>query len=203
LRDRRIKASLETVQKSLVGDYRAEHIFTLKQSTTAYRYYQQLIVDCDQEIQQRIQGFQSKHSTPTAPAESAPPSTMTESFNLRSHLERIFGVDLTAIPGFDCLRVQAIFSELGAQICRSFKPPMHLLPGSISVPKTAPAPDAASALQKSNLEIASPNSFDLPLKPFPTASPIWATICVLNGPDMARRRRSKIQLTKSLAFSIS
>src|SRR5215468_8923170 len=61
LRDYRIKASLETVRKSLVGDYRREHIFTLKQSLTAYRYYQQLIADCDQEIQQRIQSFETKN----------------------------------------------------------------------------------------------------------------------------------------------
>src|SRR5213594_1837998 len=36
LRNHRIKASVETVTKSLVGDYRPEHIFTLKQSLTAY-----------------------------------------------------------------------------------------------------------------------------------------------------------------------
>src|SRR6187399_68164 len=58
LRDYRIKASIETVTKSLVGDYRAEHIFTLKQSLTAYRYYQQLVADCDQEVQRRIETFQ-------------------------------------------------------------------------------------------------------------------------------------------------
>src|SRR5215468_8664344 len=61
LRDHRIKATVETVTKSLVGDYRPEHIFTLKQSLTAYRYYQQLIADCDQEIQQRIQSFETKN----------------------------------------------------------------------------------------------------------------------------------------------
>src|SRR3979490_2435146 len=65
LRNHRIKASIETVRKSLVGDYRPEHIFTLKQSLTAYRHYQQLIVDCDQEIQQRVQTFQSKDDGPT------------------------------------------------------------------------------------------------------------------------------------------
>src|SRR5215472_5366199 len=50
-RDYRIKASVETVTKSLVRDYR-EHIFTLKQSLNAYRYYQQLLTDCDREVQQ-------------------------------------------------------------------------------------------------------------------------------------------------------
>jgi len=117
LRDYRIKASIETVTKSLVGDYRPEHIFTLKQSLTAYRHYQQLIADCDQEVQRRIETFQSKDAGPTAPADSASPATAPQtSFDLRTHLERIFGVDLTRIPGFDVLRVQTIFSELGADL---------------------------------------------------------------------------------------
>jgi len=73
LRDPRIKASIETVTKSLVGDYRPEHIFTLKQSLTAYRYYQQLIGDCDHEIQQRIQAFDSKDQGPTAAADAGYP----------------------------------------------------------------------------------------------------------------------------------
>src|SRR5207245_7010893 len=59
LRDHRIKASIETVTKSLVGDYRREHIFTLQQSLTAYRHYQKLIADCDQDVQQRVEAFQS------------------------------------------------------------------------------------------------------------------------------------------------
>lgn len=122
LRDHRIQASIETVTKSLVGDYRPEHIFTLKQSLTAYRYYQQLIADCDQEVQLRIQAFDTKNTNddgPTATAESSPTSTSsTSSFDLRSHLERIFGVDLTLIPGFECLRIQTIFGELGADLSK-------------------------------------------------------------------------------------
>jgi transposase len=120
LRDHRIKASIETVTKSLVGDYRPEHIFTLKQSLTAYRHYQQLIADCDQEVQQRIQAFDNtKDDGPTATAESSSMTTSTtSSFDLRSHLERIFGTDLTLIPGFECLRIQTIFSELGADLSK-------------------------------------------------------------------------------------
>jgi transposase len=119
LRDHRIKASVETVTKSLVGDYRPEHIFTLKQSLTAFRYYLQLIADCDREIQQRIQAFDSKNDEPTAPADTTDTATLTESsFDLRSHLERIFGVDLTAVPGFECLRIQTILSELGPDLSK-------------------------------------------------------------------------------------
>jgi len=123
LRDHRIKASIETVTKSLVGDYRAEHIFTLKQSLTAYRHYQQLIADCDQEVQQRVQAFDTQNTkddgpTATATDESSSTTTSTSSFDLHSHLERIFGTDLTLIPGFECLRIQTIFSELGADLSK-------------------------------------------------------------------------------------
>ena len=119
LRDHRIKASVETVTKSLVGDYRAEHIFTLKQSLTAYRHYQQLIADCDQEVQQRIQAFDSKNAGPSAPADASPSAAADPPrFDLHSHLERIFGVDLTLIPGFECLRIQTLLSELGADLSK-------------------------------------------------------------------------------------
>jgi len=42
LRHPRVRASQETIMKSLVGDYREEHLFTLRQSLKAYRYYQEL-----------------------------------------------------------------------------------------------------------------------------------------------------------------
>jgi transposase len=54
LRDRRIKASEDTVAKSLIGDYRREHLFTLRQSLESFRHYQELISDCDTEIEQSI-----------------------------------------------------------------------------------------------------------------------------------------------------
>ncbi len=39
LRNGRIQASEEVIAKSLVGDYRPEHLFTLQQSLTAYRSF--------------------------------------------------------------------------------------------------------------------------------------------------------------------
>jgi transposase len=43
LRDGRVKATADTIAKSLVGDYRREHLFTLGQSLAAFRHYQELI----------------------------------------------------------------------------------------------------------------------------------------------------------------
>src|SRR4029453_12914790 len=45
LRNCRIKADLATIRKSLVGNWRVEHVFTLRQSRELYRTYQQRIVE--------------------------------------------------------------------------------------------------------------------------------------------------------------
>jgi hypothetical protein len=119
LRDYRIKASEKIVTKSLVGTYRREHIFTLRQSRTAYRHYQQLISDCDREIQQRIEAFDPNNSGSSHSANSNDSAVSNpKDFDLKTHLERIYGVDLTAIPGFQCLRVQTLLSELGANLSK-------------------------------------------------------------------------------------
>lgn len=40
LTDLRIKADRKTILKSLEGDYRPEHLFTLRQALSSYRHYQ-------------------------------------------------------------------------------------------------------------------------------------------------------------------
>src|SRR6266576_6831586 len=46
LRDPRIQADTETIRKSLEGNWRPEHLFTLGQSRDLYRIDQQQIVNC-------------------------------------------------------------------------------------------------------------------------------------------------------------
>ncbi|MCU1297937.1 MAG: transposase [Acidobacteriaceae bacterium] len=53
-RDGRIAASKETIARALVGDYRPEHLFTLRQSLEAYRQYQRWIAACDGEIERQL-----------------------------------------------------------------------------------------------------------------------------------------------------
>ncbi|MBV9443548.1 MAG: IS110 family transposase [Acidobacteriaceae bacterium] len=50
----RVRSSQDTVAKTLEGDYRSEHLFTLKQSLAGYRYYQQQIQEVDREIQRQM-----------------------------------------------------------------------------------------------------------------------------------------------------
>ena len=102
LRNWCVHASAETITKALVGDYRPEHVFTLRQSLGAYRYYQQLVVDCDVEIERHLTAVPDAQPGVCAPPASVArrkPRGNEPRFDLRAHLHRIFGVDLTTIPG--------------------------------------------------------------------------------------------------------
>ncbi|MGA2922369.1 MAG: IS110 family transposase [Candidatus Sulfotelmatobacter sp.] len=122
LRDRRIKAGADTIAKSLVGDYRREHLFTLRQSLAAFRHYQELIAACDREIAQSLEEFESKVDPPpgsTSPShDGSKPKTSEPGFDLQTHLHRIFGVDLTQVPGINVLTTQTLLAEIGPDLSR-------------------------------------------------------------------------------------
>ena len=67
LRDPHIRASEETIRKSLVGNWRPEHLFTLKQSREIYRHYQEQIAACDEEIEKLVAGFAPRVDPETRP----------------------------------------------------------------------------------------------------------------------------------------
>jgi transposase len=115
LRNERIKASEEVIAKSLVGDYRPEHLFTLRQSLTAYRSYQKLIDDCDREIRERLHDFQPPPSPPSEKPQEQKSSSklLCPDGVLKSELKRVFGIDLTQIPGIRTGIAQTLFGEIG------------------------------------------------------------------------------------------
>lgn len=124
LRDYRIKASEETVAKSLVGDYRPEHLFTLRQSLEAWRYHRKLIADCDDEVQRYLAGFQSKidpKQRPLPPRKKTSSSKLHSScpgYDLRTEHYRILGVDLTEVPSINTLTVHSLLAEVGPDLSK-------------------------------------------------------------------------------------
>jgi FMN phosphatase YigB (HAD superfamily) len=60
LRHRSIQADEETILKSLQGDWREEHLFTLKQSREMYTHYRNNIEACDQKIAELVRTFEPK-----------------------------------------------------------------------------------------------------------------------------------------------
>ena len=63
----RVKSPRDKVAQALVGDYRPEHLFTLKQSLAGYRYYQKLILELDQETARLMQALPSGTENPIPP----------------------------------------------------------------------------------------------------------------------------------------
>src|SRR6201989_1316459 len=51
MRDSRCHASVETIEKALAGNYRAEHLFALEQALALYDTYQQKAFACDARIE--------------------------------------------------------------------------------------------------------------------------------------------------------
>lgn len=122
LRDGRVKASSETIRKALVGDYRREHLFTLRQSLQAYRHYQTLMAACDQEIAEYLREFDSKIDPDQhpLPPERYPHRRRKNEFHfeMRTELYRILGVDLTAIPGLNAITAHTFLAEVGPDLSR-------------------------------------------------------------------------------------
>jgi transposase len=73
-----------------------------------------MIEACDREIRQHLEQFQPP-TTPTAPPSEAEAATNRQSTEgiLRSELQRVWGVDLTRIPGIRTGIAQMLFGEIG------------------------------------------------------------------------------------------
>lgn len=108
LRDPRCKNSVETISRSLHGNYRAEHLFSLRQAVELYEFYQAKIGDCDRQILEQLQKFDAVPKDPNG----KPPATLEEA------LQQIAGVDLTRIDGINSATALKIISEIGIDMSR-------------------------------------------------------------------------------------
>jgi transposase len=123
--DPRIRATKDTIIKSLVGDYRPEHLFTLKQSVNLYRHYQKEISDCESELQRFLKRLESKANPAEQPLPPAKDSVRkckvmlaAKALSFREEAYRILGVDLTTVPGLSVLNVQTIVAEVGPNLSK-------------------------------------------------------------------------------------
>ena len=118
----RVRSDQQTVIKSLVGNYRSEHLFTLKQSLTAYKHYRELMAECDREIERLTRQLNSRIDPPQK--EPMPPADLRfrkrskNQFHcdMSSELTRVLGVDLTTIPGISALTAHTLLSEIGSDL---------------------------------------------------------------------------------------
>jgi transposase len=117
MKNKGIRASVEEIAKSLEGNWRAEHLFALKQALSAFDFVGTQLTECDQEIERQLQTLQAHDGEPGKPkrygrARNAP------KFDLRTRLFKMCGVDLTRIDGIDVTTALAVVSETGGDMSR-------------------------------------------------------------------------------------
>lgn len=126
MRDKRCKNSQETIARSLHGNYRSEHLFSLQQAVELYEFYQQKIADCDQQILDQLKVCDASEDNDP---DNSPPRSMEEA------LQRMSGVDLSSINGISTNTALKIIAEIGIDMSRwksakHFASWLGLCPGS-------------------------------------------------------------------------
>lgn len=131
MRNYRCKKDEAEIAKALTGTWREEHLFVLKQSLEMYDFYTRQIEACDAEIE-RTYGHTRREQEGR---EDSPPSASGRKRNshsknaprgvqIRRHLKRICGVDVTAIDGFGESLAQEAVMETGTSL-RQFPTEKH------------------------------------------------------------------------------
>jgi len=128
--DPRVHKSAEQIARCLQGDYRPEHLFVLRQALAAYRFFLEQIRDCDGEVER----YTGELEQAAGRADTALPPAAAETrkrkagnvpqYDVRTHLYRLAGVDLTRIPGIGELTAQGLISETGLDMSR-WQTPKH------------------------------------------------------------------------------
>ena len=120
-RNYRCKNSLEIIQRSLTGNYRDEHLFSLSQALELFDIYQNKIAACDEMIEKQLSTFEDTNKmdvTNLKKQSIKKKSKNAPRFDVRSHLFRMVGVDLTVIPGIEAYSALKIISEIGLDLSR-------------------------------------------------------------------------------------
>lgn len=109
------------IAQALTGNYRPEHVFALKQSLALYDEYTAHVQECDAEIERYITSLVPETSDlpPLPPSEKRDSNSKNApSYDARTLLYRLTGVDLVAISGLNENTVQTILSEVGLDMTR-------------------------------------------------------------------------------------
>jgi transposase len=106
--------------KALTGNYRAEHVFALKQALALYDAYTEQIRECDQEIERQYTALKPIHDDDLPPLDTSDKKNTHSKngppYDARTLLYHLLGVDLVAINGLNASTVEDIISEIGTNI---------------------------------------------------------------------------------------
>ena len=112
-----VKAPTEVIVEALQGDYRTEHCSNCKQPSISMMSDQRKILECEAQVEQHLQQWETKVDFEQALAQTGALQTRSASVRLELHrqaqLVSVCGVDLTRVPGLSTLAVRTIIGETG------------------------------------------------------------------------------------------
>jgi transposase len=120
LRDERCRRSEAELARALQGNWRAEHLFALRQALALYRCYHAQLQECDEQIAAYLGTFADKSSGQAPPPKPRKRGRKANDarFDVRGSLFRLAGVDLTVIEGIDAATALVLVSELGTDLSK-------------------------------------------------------------------------------------
>ncbi|NBA98609.1 IS110 family transposase [Pseudomonas sp. R5(2019)] len=120
LSDRRIRATKDTIARSLQGNWRAEHLHALEQEVACYDFFEQQIAGCDAAISDAMEQLPVLDDAPQPSKKvlRSPHRSTADQAALHQALWRIMGVDLTAIPTIGVDTALVLASEIGPDLSR-------------------------------------------------------------------------------------
>jgi hypothetical protein len=124
MRDRNCKKSAEEIGKALTGTWREEHLFVLKQSLEMYDFYTKEVEECDAEIERMYAlirpDWEGGELRPLPPKKrnSHSKNAPEKQEEIRAHLKRISGVDLSVVDGFGVSLAQTVIMEVGTDMSK-------------------------------------------------------------------------------------
>ena len=117
LKNSRIRASGEEIARSLQGNWRAEHLFALRQALDAFDFCARQLAQCDAQIEAQLASLRKTAADP-AKGKRRGSARNAPKFDLRARLFQMCGVDLTRIDGVDVTTALVVVSEIGADLGR-------------------------------------------------------------------------------------
>ena len=115
------KESETTIAAALTGNYRAEHVFTLKQAVALYDFYQAQIKECDQEIEKALDALNVDRQAPLGPLPEARRKRKQKKepgIPIREKLFTLTGVDPTQIYGIGPHMALRLVAECGTDMTK-------------------------------------------------------------------------------------
>jgi len=125
-RDPRCKKTQDEIEKSLMGNYREEHLFSLKQAMELYDFYHLKRKECDLCIESHLDTFDKQFNAEDLSVikKRKKKDKNALQFDARTRLYALCGVDLTEIDGLEEHSVLKILAETGVDMSK-FKTAKH------------------------------------------------------------------------------